>query len=107
MKEKYENPIKLEGLNAATMEIVMGYIYTAKVEITKENAVALLSACDYLQIPGKRELIFLSCIFLKRAETLRAWLWIHNPSFRIQLHASKSMILNVVQVDPRWSIWNF
>jgi len=53
MKEKYENPIKLEGLNAATMEIVMGYIYTAKVEITKENAVALLSASDYLQISSK------------------------------------------------------
>jgi len=31
----------------------MGYIYTARVEITKDNAVALLSASDYLQISGK------------------------------------------------------
>jgi len=31
----------------------MGYIYTTRVEITKENAVALLSASDYLQISGK------------------------------------------------------
>jgi len=31
----------------------MGYIYTTRVEITKENAVALLSASGYLQISGK------------------------------------------------------
>jgi len=31
----------------------MGYIYTTRMEITKENAVALLSASDYLQISGK------------------------------------------------------
>jgi len=39
------------------MEMIMGYIYTARVEITKDNAVALLSASDYLQIGGKVRLV--------------------------------------------------
>jgi len=56
MKEKYDKNINLEGLNAATMDLITGYIYTARVEITKDNAVALLSASDYLQIDGKSTL---------------------------------------------------
>jgi len=67
MKEKYDNNVKLEGLNAATMKLIMGFIYTARVEITKENAFALLSACDYLQINGMKECIFLKIIIVKHA----------------------------------------
>ena len=66
MKEKYDNNVKLERVNAATMELIMGYIYTARLEITKENAFVLLSACDYLQMSGMSECFFLSCIIVKR-----------------------------------------
>jgi len=50
MKEKYETNVQLRGLNPSTMEIVMNYIYTARLEITKENSNDLLIASDYLQI---------------------------------------------------------
>jgi len=48
MKEKYETNVQLRGLNPSTMEIVMNYIYTARLEITKENSNDLLIASDYL-----------------------------------------------------------
>jgi len=62
MKEKYNRNVNLDGWNAAAMDLITGYIYTARVEITKENAFALLSASDYLQIDGEILLIVVLCI---------------------------------------------
>ena len=59
MKEKYNRNVNLDGWNAAAMDLITGYIYTARVEITKENAFALLSASDYLQIDG--EILLIVC----------------------------------------------
>jgi len=38
MKEKYNSNVTLDGLNAAAMDLITDYIYTARVEITEENA---------------------------------------------------------------------
>jgi len=60
MKEKYNSNVTLDGLNAAAMDLITGYIYTARVEITEENAFALLSASDYLQIDSEFWVLFAS-----------------------------------------------
>jgi len=71
MKEKYDKNVELEGLSAVTMELITGYIYTARVEITKDNAFALISASDYLQIDGETH-IYVGIMLFCPASFLRA-----------------------------------
>ncbi|XP_056419107.1 kelch-like protein 6 isoform X1 [Hyla sarda] len=49
LKEKYEEKIIIQGVEAETMRIILDYTYTSKVVITKQNVQKLLEAASLFQ----------------------------------------------------------
>ncbi|XP_068684111.1 kelch-like protein 3 [Montipora foliosa] len=69
MREKKEQfiRIELEEATGSVMEEVLKYIYTGNVAVTKENAHDLVTAADYLLLPGLKTL---ACDVLEENITL-------------------------------------
>ncbi|XP_063297028.1 kelch-like protein 6 [Pelobates fuscus] len=49
LKEKYEEEIVIQGVEADTMEIILNYTYTSKIVITKQNVQKILEAASLFQ----------------------------------------------------------
>ena len=56
MKEKGEGVIRLEEMSKASMEEVLDYLYTGRVEITEKNAFELFAQADFFLIPSLKAL---------------------------------------------------
>ncbi|XP_030829309.1 kelch-like protein 12 [Strongylocentrotus purpuratus] len=79
MSESIQSVVELRGLKAATMEVLLEFIYTEQVEVTVENVQELLPAACLLQLKGvemrcseflKEQLDSSNCLGIKRfAET--------------------------------------
>ena len=52
MKENREGIVRFEEISGAVMEDVLEFIYTGSVEVTQENSEDLITAANYLLIPG-------------------------------------------------------
>ena len=52
MKEKKEGVIRLEQTSKTTMELVLNYLYSGRVEVTKDNSYELFAQADYFLIPS-------------------------------------------------------
>ncbi|XP_076823914.1 kelch-like protein 26 isoform X1 [Clavelina lepadiformis] len=55
MKEKHENQVEIRGVAAAAMKLIIEFIYTGNIEISKENVCDLLSASNMMQIDDVKE----------------------------------------------------
>jgi kelch-like protein 10 len=62
LHSKEKTDILLGGLNSKTMNLILDYCYTRKVDINQENVLELLASADYLFLP---ELLELCCDFLR------------------------------------------
>ena len=56
MKENREGIVRFEEISSAVMEDVLVFIYTGSVEVTQENSKDLITAANYLIIPGLKKL---------------------------------------------------
>ena len=50
MKEKYQNPVQVHGIDGAAVKSVIDFMYNGEVKITSENVMELIAASDYLQV---------------------------------------------------------
>ena len=50
MKEKYQNPVQIRGVDGAAVKSVIDFMYSGEVKITSENVMELIAASDYLQV---------------------------------------------------------
>ena len=71
MKEKKEGVIRFEEISKASMEELLDYFYTGRVEITKENAFELFARADYFLIPSLKAL---SSKFILQSLDLNNWI---------------------------------
>ena len=58
MKERYENSVKLSGLDALSVKSLVNFIYTGELIIDGENVMGLLRASDYLQLHDAKNFCF-------------------------------------------------
>ena len=58
MTEKYADVVKLKGVNATSLELLIDFIYTRKICINHENIYDLLAASGYLQINETKQFCF-------------------------------------------------
>ena len=58
MTEKYADVVKIEGVNATSLELLIDFIYTGKICINHQNVSDLLAASDYLQINETKQFCF-------------------------------------------------
>lgn len=56
LSEKGKSFVDIQGLTAATMEILLDFVYTETVLVTVENVQELLPAACLLQLKGKLRL---------------------------------------------------
>ena len=54
MKEKYERNVKVGGVSSHTMEQILNYVYTARLDVNEHNVLNLLEAFSLMQIQGNR-----------------------------------------------------
>lgn len=56
LREKHEQCVNIQGIDAEDMKILLDYTYTSKVHITKDNvqktleAASLFQVCDYYSV---------------------------------------------------------
>ena len=55
MTEKYADVVRLEGVDATSLESLIDFIYTGKICINHENVFDLLATSDYLQINDTKQ----------------------------------------------------
>ena len=58
MTEKYADVVKIEGVNATSLDMLIDFIYTGKICINHQNVFDLLAASDYLQINETKQFCF-------------------------------------------------
>ena len=58
MKEKYQNPVQIHGVDGAAVKSVIDFMYSGKVKITSENVMKLIAASDYLQVAEVKRFCF-------------------------------------------------
>src|SRR4051794_18340168 len=57
MKESYENQISFPKINSSVMELLLEYIYTGSITLTKNNIIEAFYATDYFQLPDLQDII--------------------------------------------------
>ena len=68
MSESSQSVVELRGLKAATMEVLLEFIYTEQVDVTIENVQDLLPAACLLQLKGMN-VLFLICVYITTTST--------------------------------------
>ena len=69
-KEKYGNTVEIEEVDATSLELLIYFIYTGKLDINQKNVFELLPASDYLQIDEAQQL----CLhFLSNSISIETW----------------------------------
>ena len=58
MKEKYQNPVQIHGVDGAAVKSVIDFMYSGEVKITSENVMELIAASDYLQVDEVKRFCF-------------------------------------------------
>ena len=58
MKEKYSDTVKIDGVDAISLESLLNFISTKKICINQQNVINLLAASDYLQVDDAKQLCF-------------------------------------------------
>ena len=78
-KEKYGNTVEIEEVDATSLELLIYFIYTGKLDINQKNVFELLPASDYLQIDEAQQL----CLhFLSNSISIETWFNPLNPKGR-------------------------
>ena len=50
MKEKYQDPVQIDGFDGKAVKALIDFMYSGEVKIKNENVMDLLAASDYLQV---------------------------------------------------------
>ena len=58
MKEKYQNPVQIHGVDGAAVKSVIDFMYSGEVKITSGNVMELIAASDYLQVDEVKRFCF-------------------------------------------------
>ena len=58
MKEKYADIVKIDGVDAISLESLLNFIYTEEICINQQNVFDLLAASHYLQFDDAKQLCF-------------------------------------------------
>ena len=53
--DKYKEEIELKELDVDNFRLVLHYMYTEKIKITRQNVVGILTICDYLEMQDLRQ----------------------------------------------------
>jgi len=53
MSDKYKTSIEIPAVSAEILEIILSFIYTARIKISMDNVFELMEAANYLQVPRK------------------------------------------------------
>ena len=104
MKEKYQNPVQIHGVDGAAVKSVIDFMYSGEVKITSENVMELIAASDYLQVAEVKRFCF---EFLESILSLENWfavlsaaLLYENEDLQDRVHACVSNNFDdVVQTD--------
>ncbi|XP_078485850.1 ectoderm-neural cortex protein 1-like isoform X1 [Ciona intestinalis] len=56
MKEKYKDAVEVHGVDAESVEKLVDFMYTGKININTNNVCDLLAVSDFLQMPSVRKL---------------------------------------------------
>ena len=70
LKEKYHNPVQINGVDGKAVKALVDFLYCGEVEINDENVMELLAASDYLQV-GEVKLFCFE--FLKSILSINNW----------------------------------
>ena len=58
MKEKYQNPVQIHGVDGAAVKSVIDFMYSGEVKITSKNVMELIAASDCLQVAEVKRFCF-------------------------------------------------
>ena len=58
LKEKYQNPVQIHGVDGAAVKSVIDFMYSGEVKITSKNVIELIAASDYLQVDEVKRFCF-------------------------------------------------
>ncbi|XP_078495267.1 kelch-like protein 12 [Ciona intestinalis] len=75
MKEKYKDVVEVHGVDAESVEKLVEFMYTGKININTNNVCDLLAVSDFLQIPSVRKLCIeylLTTVSLQNCFTIQA-----------------------------------
>ena len=91
MKEKYQNPVQIHGVDGAAVKSVVDFMYSREVKITSENVMELIAASDYLQVTEVKRFCF---EFLESILSLNNWFTILNAA---KLYKSEHLLDQVYE----------
>ena len=77
MKEKYQNPVQIHGVDGAAVKSVIDFMYSGEVKITSENVMELIAASDYLQFAEVKRFCF---EFLESILSLHNWFAVYSAA---------------------------
>ncbi|XP_078485857.1 kelch-like protein 7 [Ciona intestinalis] len=75
MKEKYKDVVEVHGVDAESVEKLVDFMYTGKININTNNVCDLLAVSDFLQMPSVRKLCIeylLTTVSLQNCFTIQA-----------------------------------
>ncbi|XP_078485853.1 kelch-like protein 12 [Ciona intestinalis] len=75
MKEKYKDVVEVHGVDAESVEKLVDFMYTGKININTNNVCNLLAVSDFLQMPSVRKLCIeylLTTVSLQNCLTIQA-----------------------------------
>ena len=58
MKEKYQDPVQINGFDGKAVKALMDVMYCCEVTIKNENVMDLLAVSDYLQLGEVKQFCF-------------------------------------------------
>ena len=104
MKEKYQNPVQIHGVDGAAVKSVIDFMYSGEVKITSKNVMELIAVSDYLQVTEVKRFCF---EFLESILSLDNWFAIlsaaklyQNENLQNQVYDCVSNNFNdVIQTD--------
>ena len=85
MKEKYQNPVQIHGVDGAAVKSVVDFMYNGEVKITSENVMELIAASDYLQVAEVKRFCF---EFLESILSSDNWFAVYSAA---KLYASEHL----------------
>ena len=91
MKEKYQNPVQIHGVDGAAVKSVVDFMYSGEVKITSENVMELIAASDYLQVAEVKRFCF---EFLESILSLENWFAVCSAA---KLYESEYLLCQVYE----------
>ena len=91
MKEKYQNPVQIHGVDGTAVKSVIDFMYSGEVKITSENVTELIAASDYLQVTEVKRFCF---EFLESILSLKNWFTVCSAA---KLYESEHLLCQVYE----------